>query len=51
MSPECRGTHRYFVADVVQVGEIVGKVIIIAMCTACGETKVSEHFVNTKKEK
>lgn len=46
----CTGTHRYFVADVAQV-ESEGKVVIIAMCTACGETKTSVHKVVDKDNK
>ena len=38
---DCFGQHRFFVADVAQV-ETEGKIVLIAMCTNCGELKVSE---------
>lgn len=41
--------HRYFVADVAQV-ETEGRIVVIALCTACGDT-FSEDFQITKKDK
>jgi len=49
-SKECTGTHRFFVADAAQV-EDEGKVVIIAMCTACGQTRTTEHVVVSKNKK
>lgn len=50
-SNECFGTHHFFVAKTGEV-EAEGKVVLIAMCTSCGETRVSEHKVaQPKKDK
>lgn len=45
---ECGGGHRFFVASVVGV-EQEGKVVLIAMCTGCGET-FSETFAVSSGE-
>jgi hypothetical protein len=34
-SKVCAGEHRYFVAETVGI-EAEGKVVVIALCTACG---------------
>ena len=37
----CEGRHTYYVADVaVCVGE--GKIVVVAMCTSCGDVKSTE---------
>ena len=43
---ECSGQHRYFVAcdgTVETMSE--GKVCVVIVCTACGESKLIEHIV------
>jgi hypothetical protein len=40
----CEGTHRYFVAET-GVVEVEGKVCVVIVCTACGESKLIEHVV------
>lgn len=44
MADECNGQHRFFVADCAVV-ELEGKVVVIAVCTACGQRSVSTHKV------
>jgi len=39
---ECN--HRYFVADVVLIPS-EGKVVLLALCTACGDFKAHEKLV------
>lgn len=39
---DCGGRHRYFVASTIGV-EQEGKVVILVVCTACGDT-FSEDF-------
>jgi len=50
---DCPGQHRYFVAETGVDAE--GKICIIVVCTACGESKLIEHAVAgsviLKKEK
>lgn len=44
--------HRYFVADVAVVPS-EGKVVVLGLCTSCGEPFEHEHFVaepNSKVE-
>ena len=40
----CGGTHHFYVADTGTV-ELEGKVIVILVCTACGEGKFHEFKV------
>ncbi len=50
--------HRYFVADVASIQD-EGKVVILALCTSCGDhiridevvTKAGYHFVTRQNEK
>lgn len=46
--------HRYFVADVCQCGTSTldekGKVVLIVLCTACGESFSKEFFVTSKNK-
>lgn len=37
----CEGEHRFFVADVA-VAATEGKVVVIAICTSCGNVKSTE---------
>ncbi len=39
---DCGGSHRFFVASTVGI-EREGKVVLLVVCTACGET-FSEEF-------
>ena len=43
---ECFGQHRFFVAETGTVeGQGQGKVCIVIVCTACGESRLLEHVV------
>lgn len=41
---ECLGEHHFFVAET-GVVEAEGKVCVVIVCTACGESKLIEHRV------
>ena len=56
---ECKGEHRFYVADVAVV-QAEGKVVVVSQCTACGEVRSSEvqvtkvpgaSIVSTRNEK
>lgn len=49
---DCNGhsDHRYFVADVVLV-PTEGKVVVCALCTACGTPQFHEHKVSAPNVK
>jgi hypothetical protein len=40
MAEECDGRHRFFALEPVGV-EAEGKVVVIVVCTACGEVRTS----------
>lgn len=44
-----KDNHRYFVADVSSVLN-EGKVVLIVLCTACGESFAREFFVTSKNK-
>ena len=51
----CVGQHRYFIADIAQV-EKQGFIVVIALCTSCGDTitkriQVTEAGQQIKLEK
>lgn len=41
------GEHHYYVADVAVV-EAEGKVVVIIVCTSCGDSKALSHKVTDK---
>jgi len=43
---DCSGGHRFFCADVVGI-EPEGKVVVLALCTACGDF-ISKEFQVSK---
>lgn len=47
ISRECDSEHRFYCADVAVV-PAEGKVVVIIVCTACGESLAREHIVAQK---
>lgn len=47
ISGECKSEHRFYCADVAVV-PAEGKVVVIIVCTACGESLAREHIVAQK---